>query len=326
MSASGVLVRLAVLAALAAAPLVLGNFRTFLLTEILIFGLFAASLDLLIGYAGLPSLGHAAYLGVGGYAAALLAVHESGNAFAQIGVAVAAAAAAAVVTGAIAVRARGIYFLMLTLAFGQLLFQLAVNWNSVTQGTNGLYGIGVPKLYPGDGGALAGTDRFYLYALIAFVLGYAVLRLIVSSPFGRSLEGIRENEARMRSLGYNVALYKLAAFTVAGALAGYAGALTVQQAKYISPGAVSFEVSALAVIALIVGGQRSLLGPVPGAGFVYVVRDELADLFSEHWGMLLGAIFVLVVYGLPHGVVGAGRAAARWGRRRVRPALARVTT
>jgi branched-chain amino acid transport system permease protein len=325
MSWSGALARLAVLALLAAAPLFLGNFRTFLLTEILVFGLFAASLDLLIGYAGLPSLGHAAYLGVGAYAAGLLAVHQTDNAFAQIGVAVGAAAAAAVVTGLIAVRSRGIYFLMLTLAFGQLLFQLAVNWNAVTGGTNGL-SMAVPKLYPGDEDLLASIDHLYFYALIAFVLGYAVLRAVVASPFGRALQAIRENEARMSSLGYNVPLYKLAAFTVAGAVAGYAGALTAQQAKFVSPSAVSFEVSALAVVALIVGGQRSLLGPVLGAAFVYLVRDELADLFSQHWGMLLGAIFVLVVYLLPRGVVGAGRAARRWSRARLRLSPAKGTT
>jgi branched-chain amino acid transport system permease protein len=192
----------------------------------------------------------------------------------------------------------------------------------VTSGSNGLYGIPTPTLYPGDVDALVGNTHFYYYALVAFLVGYGILRLVVGSPFGRALNAIRENEGRMGSLGYDVPVYKLAAFTVAGAMAGYAGALTMQQAKYVSPSTVAFEVSALAVVALIVGGQRSLLGPVLGAGFVYLIRDELADTFSEHWALVLGAVFVLVVYFLPRGIVGAGRALRRAARARARARVA----
>jgi branched-chain amino acid transport system permease protein len=307
---SGNLARVVLLALLVAAPLVLDDYRVFLLTEIVIFGLFAASLDLLIGYAGLPSLGHAGYLGVGAYAAGLVALHETRNVFAQIGVATVAAAVVALLTGILAVRARGIYFLMLTLAFGQLLWELALNWTRVTGGSNGLFGIPQPALGTTDR-ALRGNDRFYWYALAVFLVGYGVLRMVVASPFGRALGAIRENEGRMSSLGYNVPLYKLTAFTIAGAVAGYAGALFLQQPKYFSPEGMSFEVSALAVVALIVGGQRSLLGPVLGAAFVYVIRDQLASVLAEHWRLVLGAVFVLVVYLLPGGFVAAGRAARR---------------
>lgn len=307
---SGNLTRAVVLALLVAAPLVLDDYRVFLLTEIVIFGLFAASLDLLIGYGGLPSLGHAGYLGVGAYAAGLVALHETRNVFAQIAVATLAAALVALLTGILAVRARGIYFLMLTLAFGQLLWELALNWTRVTGGSNGLFGIPQPALGTTDK-ALAGNDRFYWYALGVFLVGYGALRIVVGSPFGRALGAIRENEGRMSSLGYNVPLYKLAAFTIAGAVAGYAGALFLQQPRYFSPEGMSFEVSALAVVALIVGGQRSLLGPVLGAAFVYVIRDQLASLLAEHWRLVLGAVFVLVVYLLPGGFVAAGRAARR---------------
>jgi branched-chain amino acid transport system permease protein len=307
---SGNLARVVLLALLVAAPLVLDDYRVFLLTEIVIFGLFAASLDLLIGYAGLPSLGHAGYLGVGAYAAGLVALHETRNVFAQIGVATVAAAVVALLTGILAVRARGIYFLMLTLAFGQLLWELALNWTRVTGGSNGLFGIPQPALGTTDR-ALRGNDRFYWYALAVFLVGYGLLRMIVASPFGRALGAIRENEGRMSSLGYNVPLYKLTAFTIAGAVAGYAGALFLQQPKYFSPEGMSFEVSALAVVALIVGGQRSLLGPVLGAAFVYVIRDQLASVLAEHWRLVLGAVFVLVVYLLPGGFVAAGRAARR---------------
>ena len=319
MTPAGAVVRLLAIAMLAAAPLFLGDARTYLLTEILIFGLFAASLDLVMGFGGMPSLGHAAYFGVGAYAAALTALHVTSNVFVQIGVAAGAAVLAAVATGVLAVRSRGIYFLMLTLAFGELLFQLALNWDSVTQGSDGLYGVPNGSFYPGDNqplDAFAYPTRFYFYVLGAFLIGYGVLRLVVASPFGRALVGARENEARMSSLGYSVPLYRLGAFCIAGAVAGFAGALTIEQQKYASPSNFAFaEVSALAVIALIVGGQGTLLGPVLGAAFVYVVRDELASYWSEHWMIALGGILVLVVYLLPGGFVGAARAA----RARFRP-------
>ena len=165
---SGAAARVAVVALLGAAPLVLGDYRTFLLTEIMIFGLFAASLDVLVGYSGLPSLGHAGYYGVGAYAAGLLAIHVTPNAFAQLTVATAAAAGVALVTGVFAVRSRGVYFLMLTLAFGQLLWVLALNWTSVTGGSNGIFGLPTPTLVTGSNW-LASPDHFYWYVIGAFL-------------------------------------------------------------------------------------------------------------------------------------------------------------
>jgi branched-chain amino acid transport system permease protein len=303
---AGLAVRLAVLALLVAAPAVLDNYRTFLLTEILIFGLFAASLDLLLGYGGLPSLGHAGYFGVGAYAAGLLALHVTSNAFAQLGVAIAAAAGVALLTGIFAVRSRGVYFLMLTLAFGQLLWVLALNWTSLTGGSNGIYGLPTPTL-AGSSSWLVPSDHFYWYTLGVFLVGYAALKTVVGSPFGRGLAGIRVNEERMGSLGYNVPLYELAAFTMAGAIAGYSGALACQQSKYFSPDGMSFEVSAVAVVVIVIGGQRTLLGAVLGAAFYYVARDQLSDVLSSHWQLALGIVFVLVVYLLPGGLVAGGR-------------------
>jgi branched-chain amino acid transport system permease protein len=302
----GLALRLLVLALLVAGPLLLDDYRTFLLTEILIFGLFAASLDILLGYTGLASLGHAGYFGVGAYAAGLLALHVTANAFAQIGVAVAAAAGVALLTGLFAVRSRGVYFLMLTLAFGELLWVLALNWTSLTGGSNGIYGIPVPTL-AGGSKWLSGTDHVYWYTLGAFVVGYAVLKIVVASPFGRSLAGLRGNEERMSSLGYNTTLSKLAVFTFAGAMAGFAGALACQQAKYFSPEGMAFDVSAVAVVVIVIGGQRTLLGAVLGAAFYYIVRDQLSDVLSSHWQLALGIVFVLVVYLLPGGIVGGGR-------------------
>jgi branched-chain amino acid transport system permease protein len=301
----GIAARLALIALLAAAPAVLDNYRTFLVTEILIFGLFAASLDLLLGYGGLASLGHAGYFGVGGYAAGLLAQHVTTNAFAQLGVAAGVAAGVALATGLFAVRSRGVYFLMLTLAFGQLLWVLALNWTSLTGGSNGIYGIPVATLAGSSTWLLSG-DHFYWYMLGVFLVGYAALKIVVASPFGRALAGIRENEERMSSLGYNVPVYKLAVFTFAGAVAGYAGALACQQTRYFSPDAMSFDVSAVAVVVIVIGGQRTLLGAVLGSAFYYIVRDQLSDVLSSHWQLALGAVFVLVVYLLPGGLLSGG--------------------
>ncbi|MBA2295502.1 MAG: branched-chain amino acid ABC transporter permease [Actinobacteria bacterium] len=298
------LVQLALVALLAMAPLLLGDFRLFLLTEILIFGLFAASLDLLVGYTGLLSLGHAAYLGVGSYATALIAIHLTDNVFAGIAAAVLSSGVVAAATGWLAVRTRGVYFLMLTLAFAQLLFTLAITWDSLTHGANGLP-TPKPTLGPGDGGgALDGGTAFYYYALVAFLIGFGLLRAIVASPFGRTLVGIRENEARMRSLGYGVARYRLAVFCIAGAVAGFAGSLTVQHSNYMSPSGISFEVSTLALIAVIIGGRATLVGAVLGSAFVFIIRDELSSAFNEHWRLVLGVVFIGVVYLLPRGLSG----------------------
>jgi branched-chain amino acid transport system permease protein len=303
---NGLLVRLAVLALLLAAPAILDSYRTFLLTEILVFGLFAASVDLLLGYTGLPSLGQAGFFGVGGYAAGLLAQHATSNAFAQLAVALAAAAGVALFTGLFAVRSRGVYFLMLTLAFGQLLWVLALNWTSLTGGSNGVYGLPVPTL-AGSSTWLLANDHFYWYVLGVFLVGYAALKIVVASPFGRALSGIRANEERMGSLGYDVRLVKLAAFTFAGAMAGFAGALACQQARYFSPDAMSFEISAVAIVVIVIGGQRTLIGAVLGAAFYYIMRDQLSDVLASHWQLPLGAAFVLVVYLLPGGLVGSAQ-------------------
>jgi branched-chain amino acid transport system permease protein len=298
------------------APLIFSEyFVSVILTKAIWLGIAAASLIFLSSYGGMVSLAQVGLYGVAGFTMANLVAADGGVAaawtpwLAVIG-GVLAATLIGLVFGAIASRSEGIYFLMLTLAFGQLLWELALNWTRVTGGSNGLFGIPQPALGTTDR-ALRGNDRFYWYALAVFLVGYGVLRMIVASPFGRALGAIRENEGRMSSLGYNVPLYKLAAFTIAGAVAGYAGALFLQQPKYFSPEGMSFEVSALAVVALIVGGQRSLLGPVLGAAFVYVIRDQLASVLAEHWRLVLGAVFVLVVYLLPGGFVAAGRAARR---------------
>ena len=292
------------------APRLLGDFHLLLLTQILIFGLLALGLNLLVGYTGLPSLGHATYFGAGGYAAAIVAREASRNGFNQIAVAVLVALIVAGVTGFLAVRTRGIYFLMLTLAFAQLLFALAVSWDSVTGGSNGLAGI--PRLRLWGDTTIREQRDLYLYVLCWLLVCYVALGLVVNSPFGRALAGIRENEGRMRAVGYPTLPYKLTAYCLAGALGGLAGALFVQHERFISPTNVSFEISVLALISVIVGGAGTLYGPLLGAAFVLLMRDELSTRFQERWELVLGLVFVGFVYFLPKGLGGLVSAGTRW--------------
>lgn len=309
----GLFALLAVL--LAVAPFLMNSFRLRLVTEILIFGLFAASLDLLVGFTGLVSLGHALAFGVSGYTVGLLATRVSPNATLTLLAGIAIATLVSLVTGALVVRVRGVYFLMLTLAFGQLGFSLAEQWTDFTGGANGLP-LPVIELYPGSA-LLGNAVSFYYYALVAFVLGYVALRRLVDSPFGRSLVGVRENPERMRAVGYSVAGYRLAAYCTAGAFAGYAGALYAQQQRFMSPENVGFETSALVFVMVVIGGRGTLFGPVLGAGVVLLMQQELSFRF-EQWQLLLGLVFIAVVYFLPRGFGSVasllGPAAARMGR------------
>lgn len=309
---TGLQVLVAVL--LVAAPFLLSGFRLRLLTEVLIFGLFAASLDLMLGYTGLVSLGHGLFFGVSAYAAGIVANEVTPQVTVMLLVGILVATVVALVTGMLIVRARGVYFLMLTLAFGQLAFSLAESWTPVTGGANGLP-LPTPQLLPGAESALLGNGVvFYYYALVAFALGYLALRRVVTSPFGRSLVGVRENEARMRAVGYGVQGYKLAAYCTAGAFAGFAGVLYAQQQRFVSPSLVGFETAAIVLVMVIVGGRGTLFGPVLGAGVVLLLRDELSARFDE-WQLLLGLIFILVVYFLPRGIGSIGSLFT--GRRRV---------
>lgn len=296
LAAAGVVVALA--------PLVLGRFHLNLLTSVLIFGLAAASLDLLLGYTGLVSLGHAAYFGTGAYAAALLALNVTTNAFAGMVAGVLAGTVLALVVGYLVRKTGGISFLMLTVAFSQITFVIALTWSSVTDGENGLSGIPSASLVGGV--ALDSSTRLFWYALVAALLAYALLRRIVASPFGRSLQGIRDNPERMRSLGYAVERYKLGAFVLAGAFAGFAGGLYVHHLRFVSPEAVGFSLSAILLLIPIIGGVKTLYGAFLGAAVVIAVRDALSSTF-EYWEIVLGLLFILIVYFAPDGIAGLAK-------------------
>lgn len=295
------LLPVAVALALAAAPLFLAPYATTTLARMLVFGLLAASLALLVGVTGLPSLGHAAYFGVGAYAAGWFAKNVSAQAPLSLIVAAVAGGVVAAATGWVAVRARGVFFLVLTLAIGEIVHQAADSWESVTGGSNGLYGIPATTL-----GATPIVNAAFLYwfVLLAFGIGFALLWLVARSPYGRALRGIHDNEPRMRALGYPTALYKYAVFVIAGTVAGLAGGLLAAQQRLVTPADLGFTTAALALLAVVIGGAGSLWGACLGAALVIAVRDSLGPSLDGHGPLVLGLLFVLVVYLMPRGIAG----------------------
>ncbi|MGY1742108.1 MULTISPECIES: branched-chain amino acid ABC transporter permease [unclassified Blastococcus] len=304
---------LAALVVLALVPYFMGPDETSILSRVLVFGLFAVSLDLLVGITGLPSLGHAAYFGVGAYAAGLVAEHWTPNAPVPVLMGAAAGGAAAVLTGWLVVRSDGVFFLMLTLAIGEITAQLALQLDDVTGGSDGLFGIPNFRI----GGEVLRLEGYrYWYVLAVFVIAFAAIWLISRSPFGLALRGIRDNEARMRSLGYSPFRYKYVAYVLAGAFAGVAGGLFAQLNRIVNPSDAGFALSAITLLALVLGGAGSLWGPVVGMAVVVVVRDYYGPDLGGHGPLVLGIVFVLAVYVLPRGFAGlAGLGGLRRGRR-----------
>lgn len=292
---------LALVVVLAAMPLFVAPFTANTLSRILIFALFAVSLDLLVGVTGLPSLGHAAYFGIGAYTAGLVSIHWTSEAPVPVLLAAGAGAVAAAATGWLCVRSGGVYFLMLTLAIGELANQLATRLSSVTGGSNGLFGIPSTRV-GGEPLTLAGF--VYWYVLVFALLGFAGLWLVAHSPFGGALRGIRDNEPRMRSLGYSPFRYKFAAFVIAGGFAGLAGGLFAGLLRIVNPSDAGFTTSALLLLAVVLGGAGTLWGPVLGAAVVVLVRDTFGPQLDGRGPLLLGIVFVVAVYVLPRGFAG----------------------
>ncbi len=297
------LLQIAVLAlVLLAASRLLSPYWVGLITEALIWALFALSLDILLGHTGLPSLGHAAFYGMGAYASAICFLRASDDFWICLAAGIGAAAVLALFYGLLALRTVGVYFLMITLALAQVLWGIAYSWRSVTNGDDGLRGIkreaiGFLGLRFGD------TGDYFLFVLGIFVIAATMILVILRSPFGHALRGIRESPDRMEALGYNIWLYKLLAFVVAGAFGGLAGVLFVFNKGYVSPEAVSIGVSAEVMLMIILGGAGTLFGPIVGA-FVIVMLSYGVSEITERWNLILGLIYVLVVVFAPKGVTG----------------------
>jgi len=308
---AGVAVAAAVaLLLLVLSPLGLSSYQLGLLTKMLIFALFAMSLNLILGYAGLPSLGHAAYFGVGAYTVGLFAVKVRDNFWLDFGAGLLAAAVTSALFGLLALRARGAYLLMITLALAQVLWGIAFGWRWLTGGDDGLPG--VPRPAAGLPWSFAGGPAFYYFVLVVFVALTSALWTVVRSPFGHALIGIRESERRMEVLGYDTWRYKYVAFVLAGVMAGASGNLFVYYNGFVSPAYLSIVFSAMALIMVILGGAGTLLGPALG-GAVIVLLENVISAHTERWLTVLGVIYVVVTLFAPAGIMGFVR--ARLGNR-----------
>jgi branched-chain amino acid transport system permease protein len=291
-----------VLTAVLLFPRVAGNYPVKLLQEILIWGIFAMSLDLLMGYAGMVSFGHSACFGVGGYVAALALTHWGANVASGLVVPAVAAALAALVIGYFSIRVSGVYFIMLTLAFSQMFY--AVTFQVAWLGAeDGIVGVPRPRLLGVD---LNRTGAFHVYVAAFALATTLVLWRIVRSPFGHVLRGIHDNEARMQAVGYAVGRYKLLAFVIAGTIAGVAGALYTQFVGSITPEAFLWRTSGEALLMVIIGGTGTLLGGLLGAG-AFILLQSFVSSYTERWMLLLGLTFILFVLFAPGGIVGAIR-------------------
>ena len=285
---------------LLALPQFLPIYSTYLLTEIVIYAVFALSLNLLMGYTGLASLGHAAFWGAGGYTVTLLMVRGGIDNFGLcLLAALLVSAIFGFIFGFLALRTTGVYFLMITLALGQMLWALAWRWSSFTGGSNGMHGVTRPDF--GLPWSLTDDTIFYYFILVISVIAVFLIYRIVISPFGRTLVGIRENESRMQALGYNTWRYKYFCYVIAGMFGGLAGALKVYQDGSINPGYCSVVVSGLVILMVLTGGSRTFVGPIVGAAVIWLIRSTVSS-YTVYWGAVLGIILVVIVMFSPQGI------------------------
>jgi len=271
-----------------------------LVRRIMIFAIAALSLNLILGYGGMVSFGHAAYLGIGAYAVGVLAHYGINNGFLQWALAIAASALVALVIGAISIRTSGVYFIMITLAFTQMLYYLGISIEEYG-GDDGMR-LAVKSQFPGliD---LNDANAFYYLVLAILVLALYLGHRLVNSRFGMVIRAAKSNEARTRSIGFSPYPYRLAAFVIAGAVCGLAGALLVNQTAYLTPEFMNWTRSGELMFMVILGGMGSIAGPVLGAFALLLVEDALSA-WTVHWQLVLGPLLVLSVLFLRRGLAG----------------------
>lgn len=299
-------------ALLACLPWLIGNdYYINLASQVLIAALFALSLNLLVGYAGLTSLGHAGYLGLSAYVSGWLMLNLHCGHFEAAAAALIVTTIMAALFGLIALRASGLSFLMITLALSQILWGIAYRWAGVTGGDNGLSGLTRPAPFGLDLGAAA---RFYHFTLIVFLLIWGLVAIWVRSPFGASIRGTKDQPRRMSALGYNVWLIRWITFTVSGFLGAVAGLMYVYYHQFISPHSLSLANSAEMLLMVIAGGPGTLTGPVLGAAVVVLLKN-VASAYVDRWIMLLGFVFIFIVMFVPGGLVPGLQRAVKWLRK-----------
>ena len=275
-----------------------GDYYINVASQILLYAIFAIGLNVLVGYAGLVSLGHAGLFGIAAYATAYMLQLGYGHAT-SIVVAIIVGMAAMAIYAILSLRSTGIGFIMITLAVGEILWGLAYRWISLTGGDNGINVHTRPAPF---GISLADANAFYYTSLIVFILSIGAMMVFVRSPFGASLKGTRDQPRRMNALGYHVWLIRFYACLVSGLLTAVAGILFVYYTQFISPQTLALTSSAEVLLMVISGGAGTLLGPIVGAALVVVVKTVVSG-FIERWNFVLGAIFVAIVILMPEGLV-----------------------
>jgi branched-chain amino acid transport system permease protein len=280
-------------------PLVAGEYYIDLASQILIAAVFALSLNLLVGYCGLTSLGHAAYLGLAAYFSAWFSLRFGLGHLTSAPLALACTTLCAALFGLVALRASGLGFLMITLAIGQVLWGLAFRWSAVTGGDNGLSGLTRPAPFGLD---LGGATAFYYFTLIITVAAAVAITLLAGSAFGALMRGTRDQPRRMGALGHNVWLVRYLAFVAAGFFGGVAGLQYVWYHKFVHPHALSLTSSAETLLMVIAGGTGTVAGPIVGAAIVVLLKNYVSA-YVERWTMLLGFVFLMIVLFMPEGLV-----------------------
>ena len=294
-----------------AGPPFFSSYWVGLLTQMVILAILAMSLDLLLGYTGLPSLGHAAFFGVAAYAVAVLATGYGAGFWLCFlgGIAVGTLLAAAF--GTIVSHVRDVYFLMITLALGMVLWGLSYRWIPVTGGDNGISGI--PSLEAHAGLPFAGPVPFYYVTLLVFAVCALLMRMLVRSPFGLTLRGIRENEGRMKSLGFNTWLHCYLSYVISGAFASVAGVVWAYYNGFVSPTYLELTASSELFLMVTLGGPATLIGPVLGAGAIVLLKNVMSA-YTARWLFVLGIVYIVTILGAPQGIWNLGRRTGEGGK------------
>jgi branched-chain amino acid transport system permease protein len=290
---------LVALAAALLAPLAVGQFWMTLITQIYIYGLLALSVDLLLGHAGLYSLCHASFFAVAAYTTAILQVRHGVPTLLAAPAGILAGTLLAILYGA-SVRTRGVYFILITIALGYIIWGAVYRWASFTGGDNGITNVPPPSI---GSVTVASQTAYYYFALAVVLLCALGYRILIRSPFGLSLRGIKASESRMRSLGYHTSKHLYVAFVVSGAMASLAGVLYVYYNRFINPVAASFQISVEVSLMAIVGGSGTIIGPFLGSGIVLGLRNWVSSFFEFH-AAVMGIVFIATILWAPQGIVG----------------------
>jgi branched-chain amino acid transport system permease protein len=289
-------------------PQFLSSYWVGLLTQVLIFAILAMSLDVLLGYTGLPSFGHVGFFGVAAYTVAVLSTAYQAGFWTCVAGGIISGTLLSAAFGLLVSHVRNVYFLMITLALGMVLWGLSYRWIPVTGGDNGISGI--PRLEAHAGLPLTGPIPFYYVTLVVFVACGLLMALIVSSPFGYTLRGIRENESRMRSLGFNTWLHCYLSYVIGGAFASVSGVVWAYYNGFVSPTYLELTAASEVFLMVTLGGPGTLVGPVIGAGTIVLLKNVIST-YTQRWLLILGTIYIMTILGAPKGLWNVGRVSPR---------------